>query len=66
MYKTLNLRKEEGITIKSKETSCQLKLVSNSYVCTPIEQFVTFSFTSQRERGAMKDGRIHQGPMDKF
>ena len=31
MYKNLNLRKEVGIAIKSKEISSQLKLIRNSY-----------------------------------
>ena len=32
MYKNWNLRKEVGITIKSKETSSQFESVRNSYV----------------------------------
>ena len=32
VYKKSNLRKEVGITIKSKETSSQLEPVRNSYV----------------------------------
>ena len=32
---------------------------------TPIKQFLTFSFTSQRERQARKDERSHHGAMDK-
>ena len=34
MYKNLNLRKEVGIAIKSKETSIQLELVRKSYVAS--------------------------------
>ena len=44
MYKTLNLRKEVGIAIKSKETSSQLKLFRNSYVVI-MHQPVTVSST---------------------
>ena len=40
----MNLRKEVGITIKSKEASSQLKLVRNSYVAI-IQQPVTVSST---------------------
>ena len=42
IYKKLNLRKEVGITIKSKETSSQLKPVKNSYVAI-MNQPVTVS-----------------------
>ena len=42
--KNLNLRKEVEITIKSKETSSQLKLVGNSYVAI-MHQPVTVSST---------------------
>ena len=42
--KTLNLRREVGIAIKSKETSSQLELIRNSYV-TVMHQAVTVSST---------------------
>ena len=32
---------------------------------TTFQQFLTFLFTSQRERGAMKDERTHHNAMDK-
>ena len=32
---------------------------------TPLKQFLTFLFTSQREKEAMKDKRTHHGAMDK-
>ena len=44
MYKSLNLRKEVRIAIKSKETSSQLELVRNSYVAI-MHQPVTISLT---------------------
>ena len=31
---------------------------------TPLQRFLTFSFTSQREREARKDERTHHGAMD--
>ena len=42
--KNLNFRKEVGIAIKSKETSCQLELVRNSYVAI-MHQPVTINST---------------------
>ena len=32
---------------------------------TPLQQFLTFSFSSQRERKAVKDERNHHGAMDR-
>ena len=44
IYLNLNLRKEVGITIKSKEKSSQLKHIRNSYVAI-MHQPVTISST---------------------
>ena len=46
MYKKFKFEKEVGIAIKSKETSSQLELVRNNYVCSyKIHQPVTISST---------------------
>ena len=46
----------------------RINTVSHYSSLTPLQQFLTFMFTNQREREAIKDERTHYGAvaMDKY
>ena len=57
--KILNLRKELGIAIKSKETNCQLEPVRNSYAAIMHQPVTISSNTCSQMHAQIKHSLVH-------